>query len=62
MARRDVIHEPVKEALTKAGWRVTEPYRIVYKDMTHLSFTRKRANRNRLYGCKCRGVSPGISE
>jgi len=35
MARRDVIHDAVKEALIKDGWRITaDPYRIVYKDAT----------------------------
>ncbi|MEZ4713173.1 MAG: element excision factor XisH family protein [Caldilineaceae bacterium] len=35
MARRDVIHGPVRAALINDGWRiVADPYRIVYKDTT----------------------------
>lgn len=35
MARRDVIHVPVRTALINDGWHiVADPYRIVYKDAT----------------------------
>jgi len=35
MARRDVIHDAVKNALLKDGWQITaDPYRIIYKDAT----------------------------
>ena len=35
MARRDVIHDAVKNALVKDGWEITaDPYRIIYKDAT----------------------------
>jgi hypothetical protein len=35
MARRDVIHDAVKNALIKDGWQITaDPYRIIYKDAT----------------------------
>lgn len=35
MARRDVIHGPVRKALTNDGWHIiADPYRIVYKDTT----------------------------
>jgi len=35
MARRDFIHEAVKNALIKDEWHITaDPYRIVYKDAT----------------------------
>ena len=34
MARRDAIHNPVKNALIKDGWTITaDPYRIIYKDI-----------------------------
>jgi len=33
MARRDAIHNPVKNALINDGWKiVADPYRIPYKD------------------------------
>lgn len=33
MARRDHIHEPVKQALIKDGWRITaDPYELQYKE------------------------------
>ena len=35
MARRDIIHAPVKNALIKDEWQITAaPYRIIYKDAT----------------------------
>jgi hypothetical protein len=35
MPARDRIHYPVKNALTKAGWRITDdPYTIEYEEMT----------------------------
>lgn len=35
MARRDVIHDAVKNALIKDGWQITaDPYRIVYEGAT----------------------------
>ena len=35
MARRDVIHDAVKNALIKDGWQITaDPYRIIFKDAT----------------------------
>lgn len=35
MARRDVIHNQVREALVNDGWNiVADPYRIVFKDTT----------------------------
>ncbi|MCE7989801.1 MAG: hypothetical protein DYG89_52310 [Caldilinea sp. CFX5] len=35
MARRDAIHEAVKNALKNDNWHITaDPYRIVYKDTT----------------------------
>lgn len=34
MPRKDQIHEAVKSALIKAGWRITDdPYRIHYEDV-----------------------------
>lgn len=35
MARRDIIHNAVRNALVKDGWEITaDPYRIIYKDAT----------------------------
>lgn len=35
MARRDIIHDAVKNALIKDEWEITaDPYRIIYKDAT----------------------------
>ena len=35
MARRDIIHKAVKNALLKDGWQIiADPYRIVFKDAT----------------------------
>ena len=33
MPRKDLIHDPVKNALIKDGWTITnDPFRIVYED------------------------------